>query len=188
MFGKKSSRDKLKSEINAGSMADIAFLLLIFFLVTTTIEVDKGILVKLPPWSDEEPETQKLKTRNVFSVLVNAQNQLLVRGELVDIKELRQKAKEFISNPTKREDLAEAPNMAIISLKNDRGTAYETYLLTYNELKAAYNELWNEEANKMYNKDFNDDMPAAEQDAIKKKIPFVISEAEPTNYADPAAN
>lgn len=184
MFGKKSSRDRMKSEINAGSMADIAFLLLIFFLVTTTIEVDKGILVKLPPWSDEPPEITKLKTRNVFSVLVNAQNQLLVRGEPVEIGELREKAKEFISNPKGQEDLAESPKNAIISLKNDRGTAYETYLLTYNELKAAYNELWNEEANKLYGKDFSDEMPFAEQKAIKTKIPFVISEAEPTAFGD----
>lgn len=184
MFGKKSSRDKLKSEINAGSMADIAFLLLIFFLVTTTIEVDKGILVKLPPWSDEEPEITQLKTRNVFSVLVNAQNQLLVRGELVDIKELRQKTKDFIANPERREDLAESPKNAIISLKNDRGTAYETYLLTYNELKAAYNELWNAEANKLFGTDFSEDMPFAQQKEIKEKIPFVISEAEPTSFGD----
>lgn len=184
MFGKKSSRSKLKSEINAGSMADIAFLLLIFFLVTTTIEVDKGILVKLPPWSDEPPEITKLKTRNVFSVLVNAQNQLLVRGEQVDIKELREKTKEFIANPERREDLAESPKNAIISLKNDRGTAYETYLLTYNELQAAYNELWNDEANKLYGTDYTDDMPFAQKKEIKTKIPFVISEAEPTSFGD----
>ena len=82
-------------EINAGSMADIAFLLLIFFLVTTTIEVDKGILVKLPPWSDEEPETQRLKDRNVFSVLVNAQNQLLVRGEPTQVGDLKERTKEL---------------------------------------------------------------------------------------------
>jgi biopolymer transport protein ExbD len=184
MFGKKSSRSKLKSEINAGSMADIAFLLLIFFLVTTTIEVDKGILVKLPPWSDEPPEITQLKTRNVFSVLVNAQNQLLVRGEQVNIKELREKAKEFIANPERRDDLAESPKNAIISLKNDRGTAYETYLLTYNELQAAYNELWDEEAMRLYNTEYTDDMPFAQKKAIKTKIPFVISEAEPTSFGD----
>ena len=81
----------MKNEINAGSMADIAFLLLIFFLVTTTIVEDKGITVKLPPWSEEEPDITKLKTRNVYSVLVNAQNQLLVRGEPMRIQELKDK-------------------------------------------------------------------------------------------------
>jgi biopolymer transport protein ExbD len=85
--------------INASSMADIAFLLLIFFLVTTTIDVDKGIRVKLPPWSDDEPDPLRLKTRNVFSVLVNANNELLVRGEPMEKADLRDKAKEFIMNP-----------------------------------------------------------------------------------------
>ena len=87
------ARDKLNNEINAGSMADIAFLLLIFFLVTTTIDVDKGVLVKLPPWSEEDPETLTLKKRNVFSVLVNADNALLVRGEPADVDELRERAR-----------------------------------------------------------------------------------------------
>ena len=76
---------RMKNEVNAGSMADIAFLLLIFFLVTTTIAEDKGIRVKLPPWSEEEPDVSQLKKRNVYSVLVNAQNQLLVRGEPMNI-------------------------------------------------------------------------------------------------------
>ena len=183
-MAKKSSRDRMSNEVNAGSMADIAFLLLIFFLVTTTIDVDKGILVKLPPWSEEEPDIQKLKDRNVFSVLVNAQNQLLVRGDLTDVDNLRERAKEFIANPMRRSDLSEAPNKAIISLKNDRGTAYETYLEVYNELTAAYNELWNEEAQKLYGTDYSEDLPFAQRKEIKTKIPFVISEAEPTAFGE----
>lgn len=183
-MAKVSTKDRLTNEINAGSMADIAFLLLIFFLVTTTIAEDKGILVKLPPWSDEPADIQQLKTRNVFSVLVNAQNELLVRGELVDIDDLREKTVEFISNPTRREDLSEAPNKAIISLKNDRGTNYRTYLEVYNELKGAYYELWDELSRKKYGEPYSDDMPVAKQKAIKDEIPFVISEAEPTNFGD----
>lgn len=174
----------MKNEINAGSMADIAFLLLIFFLVTTTIAEDKGILVKLPPWSDEKPDITQLKTRNVFSVLVNAQNQLLVRGEEVDIDDLRERTVEFISNPSSREDLSEAPNKAIISLKNDRGTNYRTYLEVYNELKGAYYELWDELSRKKFGIPYSDDMPIAQQKAIKDEIPFVISEAEPTNFGE----
>ena len=119
-MAKTKTRDRMNNEINAGSMADIAFLLLIFFLVTTTIAEDKGILVKLPPWSDDEPDITKLKERNVFSVLVNAQNQLLVREEPARIGQLRERTKEFIVNPSKRPDLAESPRNAIISLKNDR--------------------------------------------------------------------
>ena len=181
-MAKTSSRDRMKNEINAGSMADIAFLLLIFFLVTTTIVEDKGITVKLPPWSDVEPDPTKLKKRNTFSVLVNADNQLLVRGEIMQVSELREAAKIFISNPYKAEDMAERPDKAIISLKNDRGTQYVTYLEVYNELKGAYNELWNELAQKMYSVDYSDDLPRAWRVAIKKEIPMVLSEAEPTNF------
>lgn len=177
------ARDRLSNEINAGSMADIAFLLLIFFLVTTTIDVDKGVLVKLPPWSLEPPETMKLKERNVFSVLVNAENQLLVRGELEDIDDLREKAKEFIRNPDKQPNMAEDPTKAIISLKNDRGTEYKTYLEVYNELKAAYNELREEEAKRKYGKSF-EYLARDKQKEIRARIPLVLSEAEPTNFGE----
>ncbi|MFQ5445980.1 MAG: ExbD/TolR family protein [Saprospiraceae bacterium] len=171
-------------EINASSMADIAFLLLVFFLVTTTIDVERGITVRLPEWSEEPPEEIDLKQRNVFSVLVNAQNQLLVRKELVKIEDLREKAKEFIMNPNGDPELAEAPNTAIISLKNDRGTSYGTYIEVYNELKAAYNELWDEECQRLYQRHYSDDLPKDKKNKIKKRIPFVLSEAEPTSYGE----
>jgi biopolymer transport protein ExbD len=175
------SKDRLKNDINASSMADIAFLLLIFFLVTTTIVEDKGILVKLPPWSEDEPEIQKFKTRNVYSVLVNAQNQLLVRGQQMEIRDLREETKEFIANPTRREDLAESPKRAIISLKNDRGTNYKTYLEVYNELQAAYNELWEEESFRRYNIAY-ENLSNTNKRIIRNEFPLVISEAEPTSY------
>lgn len=183
-MAKTSSRDRMNNEINAGSMADIAFLLLIFFLVTTTIVEDKGITVKLPPWSEEEPDITRLKERNVYSVLVNAQNKLLVRGEPMRIQDLKDNAKEFIANPNKREDLSERPTKAIISLKNDRGTEYKTYLEVYNELKAAYNELWDELCQRKYGIPYSDDLPLAYRKAIKSEIPFVLSEAEPTNFGE----
>lgn len=182
MLKKKNNRNRLRNEINASSMADIAFLLLIFFLVTTQILEDKGILVKLPPWSEEDPETLKLLPRNVFSVLVNADNKLLVRGEPSEVKDLRQRAKEFILNPTQREDLAQSPTKAIISLKNDRGTNYRTYLEVYNELKGAYDELWDEECRRRYGKPYSEDLPLEIRRDIKAKIPMVLSEAEPTAY------
>ena len=192
-MAKKSSRDRLSNEVSAGSMADIAFLLLIFFLVTTTIDVDKGILVKLPPWSEEEPDIQKLNERNVFAVLVNAQNQLLVRNEEAQVGDLRERVKEFIMNPSNRSDLSEKPTKAIIMLKNDRGTAYETYLEVYNELRAAYNELWDTEAEKMYAAEFEkakgefSELPFAFRKEIRAKIPLVISEAEPTAFGEEGA-
>lgn len=185
MLNKKSSKSRLTNEINAGSMADIAFLLLIFFLVTTTIDVDKGISIKLPPWSEEEPETAKMKSRNIFPVLVNAQNQLLVRGEIANVADIRERAKEFISNPTKQEDLAEDPRKAIISLKNDRGTNYKTYLQVYNELKAAYSELWDETAQRKFGKSYEDlENDRAKQQEVRNEIPFVLSEAEATSFGD----
>jgi len=174
----------MNNEINAGSMADIAFLLLIFFLVTTTIVEDKGIMVKLPPWSEEEPDITKLKERDVFSVLVNAQNQLLVRGEPSNIDNLKDRAKEFIRNPQNRPDLAERPTKAIISLKNDRGTEYKTYLEVYNELKAAYNELWDELSRQKFGIPYSEDMAFAYKKAIREEIPFVLSEAEPTAFGE----
>ena len=179
----KSSRDRLKSEINAGSMADIAFLLLIFFLVTTQIVEDKGVLVKLPPWSYEEPQIQRLKDRNVYSILVNADNQLLVRGEPTKISELRAKTKIFIANPEGRPDMAERPDKGIVSLKNDRGTKYSVYLEVYNEIMAAYNELRNEEAQKRFHKEFDFLNPDQARE-IRTDIPLVLSEAEPTAYGE----
>jgi biopolymer transport protein ExbD len=153
-------------------------------LVTTTIVQDKGITVRLPPWSETPPDPTQLKSRNVFAVLVNSQNQLLVRGEPARIDELRQRAKEFITNPQKREDLAERPTRAIISLKNDRGTNYKTYLAVYNELKGAYNELWDEMSRRKYGIPYSEDMPFAYKKAIREEIPMVLSEAEPTAFGD----
>jgi len=182
-MGKTSSRDRMKNEINAGSMADIAFLLLIFFLVTTTIVEDKGVLVKLPPWSEEEPDPTEIKTRNVYSVLVNANNDLLVRDMPTKLSELRENAKEFIMNPKKRPDLAEKPTKAVISLKNDRGTKYGVYLEVYNELKAAYNELREEYAQRKYGSPYND-LSSDDRKKVRAVIPLVISEAEPTNFGE----
>ena len=179
---RRNKKERASTEINAGSMADIAFLLLIFFLVTTTINAEKGIPVKLPPWSEDEVDPTQLNTRNVYSVLVNLNNELLVRGEPMDIKTLRENAKEFILNPMARPDLAISPRKAIVSLKNDRGTSYETYLQVYNELKGAYNELWEEASQKKYQVSY-EALPNAGKQDIQKDIPLVISEAEPVDVA-----
>ena len=171
---------RLSSEVNAGSMADIAFLLLIFFLVTTTIDIDKGILVKLPKWEADPPKTDMLP-RNVFSIKVNRNNELLVEGELDRVDGIKAKVKEFVINPLKKSNLSMAPNKAVVSLQNDRGTSYTTYLGVYNEIKAAYNELWDEAANQKYGLAFSDLSKAAQKE-IKSKIPSVISESEPTEH------
>ena len=186
-------------EINAGSMADIAFLLLIFFLVSTTMDTDKGIIRILPPIPDEETKQEevKVKERNIFVVLVNRNNQLLVEGEPLDIKDLRKKAKEFIVNPYDDPDLpakewidvpyfgqVQVTKKHVISLQNDRGTSYEMYIAVQNEITAAYNELRDELSMRKFGvkfadlpKDENGNSP--EQEAIKEIYPMNISEAEP---------
>lgn len=171
----------MTSEINAGSMADIAFLLLIFFLVTTTINADKGLKMKLPPWSDEEVDPTQLNKRNVYAVLVNLNNDLLVRGEPMGITELRENAKEFIMNPNNRDDYAIDPTKAIISLKNDRGTNYKTYLEVLNELKGAYNEIWTDIAMDKYGKPYDEELPIPYKKEIQEIVPLIISEAEPVD-------
>ena len=172
---------RLNSEVNAGSMADIAFLLLIFFLVTTQIDFDKGILVKLPQWAEDNTPPLPIPDNNVFSIKVNRDNKLLIEGELGSVEGLKDQVKEFVLNPLKKETLATAPNKAVVSLQNDRGTSYTTYVGVYNEIKAAYNELWNEESNRRYGEVFAD-LPKAAQKEIRKKIPSVISESEPTEF------
>ncbi len=181
-------------EINAGSMADIAFLLLIFFLVATTMDVDSGLARRLPPWIDENTNEKppEVKRRNVFTVLINANNQLLVQNEWGDIRNLRKKAKEFIENANDDPELPEKEMLEIpffgqypvskqvISLQNDRGTKYEMYLKVQNELVAAYNELRNELAQRKFGKEYSK-LTQKQQEAINKIYPQRISEAEPKN-------
>ena len=182
-MAKKSVKDRMSNEINAGSMADIAFLLLIFFLVTTTIVEDKGVLVRLPPWSEEPADPSKFKTRNVFSILVNANNDLLVRLEPMRVADLRGNIKEFILNPLGRDDYAESPQDAVVSFKNDRGTKYKIYLEVYNEVKAAYDELRDEAASRKFGKMY-EFLSSEQKKEINEMIPLKLSEAEPTEFGD----
>lgn len=176
-------RSRLTPSINASSMADIAFLLLIFFLTTTEIVDEKGLLVKLPPWDPNVDKVVQPPPRNVFGVLVNDRDELLVKGERIALGELRARAKTFISNPEGLSTLPQNPKRAIISLKNDRGTSYATYLGVYNELQAAYNELWEEAAQERYGISFSQEMPREQRNAIRAAIPMVLSEAEPTDIS-----
>ncbi|WP_458627873.1 ExbD/TolR family protein [Winogradskyella sp. PC D3.3] len=154
-------------EVNAGSMADIAFLLLIFFLVTTTIEKDKGLLRSLPPIDETEVEPPVIKQKNLFTVNINRNNQLLVEEEEIPISQLRQAAIDFLDNGggtnpegescdyckgKRLEDSSDHPDKAIISMKHDRETTYEKYMDVQNELVAAYNFLREREAERLYRK------------------------------------
>ncbi|MGC1472108.1 MAG: biopolymer transporter ExbD [Psychroserpens sp.] len=140
-------------EVNAGSMADIAFLLLIFFLVTTTIPKDSGISRKLPPMEPPNDDEVVIKQKNIFTVLLNGKDQLLVEDELMELKDLRKAAMEFLDNGgdgscsyckgARNPKSSDNPDKAIISLKNERETSYAAYISVQNELVAAYNELRN---------------------------------------------
>ncbi len=149
-------------EVNAGSMADIAFLLLIFFLVTTTIETDTGISRKLPPM-EESDEDVIIRQKNIFTVLINGKDQLLVEDQLMELKDLRKAAIEFLDNGGGTGDEAcsyckgkrspsssDNPDKAVISLKNERETTYSTYISVQNELVAAYNDLRDRRAQELY--------------------------------------
>jgi hypothetical protein len=177
-------------EVNAGSMADIAFLLLIFFLVTTTIETDTGLNRKLPPIDDEQVEPPIIKEKNIFTVLINGKNQLLVEDELMELKDLRKAALEFLDNGggsgddacsyckgKKSSSSSDNPDKAIISLKNERETTYSTYISVQNELVAAYNMLRDRRAQELYGmsfaemeKDYDDVNYRGNKEKLKEKI------------------
>lgn len=188
--------------MNAGSMADIAFLLLIFFLVTTTIETDAGLDRMLPPI--EPPDTDVvIKQKNIFTVNINKNGQLLVEEELMDLKDLRSAAMAFLDNGgdgscnyckgKRDESSSDNPTKAIISLKNDRETKYGTYITVQNEIVGAYNDLRNRECQRLYGRDFtemeaqylNPETAPEIRDELKEKVqkiqdlfPQKFSEAE----------
>ena len=193
-------------EVNAGSMADIAFLLLIFFLVTTTIETDSGISRKLPPMQDEEVEPPIIKQKNIFQVIVNRNNQLLVEDELMQLEELRDAAIKFLDNGGGVGEEActycqgagdpgssDNPTKAVIMLVNDRATEYGTYIAVQNELVAAYNDLRDRSAQRLFGKafqkmeaDYDDVNYSGNKETLKEQIeqirdmwPQKLSEAEP---------
>jgi biopolymer transport protein ExbD len=177
-------------EIPSASLADIAFMLLIFFLVTTTMDVDSGLERRLPQWVDQIDETPQINERNVFAVLVNRNNDLLVEGEYADIGDLRERTKEFMANPYDAANLPEKEpkeipyfgevmvTKGVISLRNDLDTRYGTYLAVLNELVGAINELRDELAKQQFGKSYKD-LESDQQIAIREIYPYKISEAEP---------
>ena len=197
-------------EVNAGSMADIAFLLLIFFLVTTTIETDSGLNRKLPPMEDVV-DPPIIKERNIFTVVVNKYNQLLVEEKPLELVNLREEAVKFLDNGggkgeeacdyclgDRDPDSSDNPDKAVISLKNDRETDYKVYIAVQNELVAAYNVLRNREFKRLNpslgldfvqaNKIYNDPRTSiSEKERLKPLLgevkllfPQKLSEAEPS--------
>lgn len=183
-------------------MADIAFLLLIFFLVTTTIETDAGLDRMLPPIEPPDQDVV-IKQKNIFTVNINKNGQLLVEENLMDLKDLREAAMAFLDNGgdgtcnyckgRKDESSSDNPTKAIISLKNDRETKYGTYITVQNELVGAYNDLRNRESQRLFGRDFtemeaeylNPETASEIRDELKEKVeqvqglfPQKLSEAE----------
>lgn len=182
-------------EVNAGSMADIAFLLLIFFLVTTTIEKDSGIPTQLPPLDQEAPEIN-IKQKNIFQVSINKNNQVFVEtageGKVVELKDLRQMAIAFIDNGggtdkdgnrcdyckgARKSNSSDHPSKAIVSLQNDGETSYGSFVQVKNELMGAFNDLRDRESMRLYNEpyekivsDYQDNPFAKNRDKLKGKV------------------
>ncbi len=178
-------------EIPTASMADIAFMLLIFFLVATTMDVDTGLSRILPPMPQEEDQKPPdVKERNIFIVLIDRLDRLMVEGQLTEVGDLKAKTKEFIANPQDLTSLPEKEEIEIdflgvipvskqiISLQNDRGTSYGMYIKVQNELAAAYTELRDEFALQKFGMKF-DALDEDRQEAVRKVYPMRISEAEP---------
>jgi len=177
-------------EINASSMADIAFLLLIFFLVTVTMDVDTGITRKLPPPIEDDSKVD-FNQRNIFEVLVNSANQLLVEGKEGNLATLKEDTKHFFLNPANEINLPEKKlenidlmgevfvSKGVVSLKNDRGTSYEMYIKVQNELTRAFQEMRDELSVEKFGVKYNDLTDPQKQEAVQAVIPIAISEAEP---------
>ena len=183
--------------INSSSTADIAFMLLIFFLTTTSMDTDKGLARRLPPPPDPNMQQDNIivKERNILQVRINKDNQLMVGSDYMEVAQLRAKAKEFIANPNDDANLPEKhvknipllggncmiTEKHVISVTNDVGTSYQVYIDVQNELVAAYNELREELAKERFGKSYlecNED----EQKAVRDFYPQKISEAEPKKY------
>lgn len=195
--------DKRKTpDINAGSQADIAFLLLIFFLVATTMNTDTGLTRMLPPMppEDQKQEEIKVKERNLFLVLISGSGNIMAgvpgKQELITLGQLKDKAKEFITNPFDDENLPEKIDKEItlpdgstwvypvsegvVSLQTTRDTNYQSYIMVQNELTRAFNEVRDEVAIRKFGSKYSE-LTEDERNAVAKAVPLKISEAEPRN-------
>lgn len=182
--------------LNASSTADISFILLIFFLITTSMDTDSGLARRLPqpPDPDQEDAEIDVKERNVLNVRLNAAGALMINSDVSDIKELRARAKEFVKNENDLSSLPEkhvkeiellgpcyVTDKHVISVQTDRGTPYEIYFEVQNELVAAYNELREELAKAKFGRSY-EYLTDEQKVAVRAYYPQKISEAEPKNY------
>lgn len=173
-------------------MADIAFLLLIFFLVATTMNTDSGINRILPPWQENNEDVPEVHERNIMQVKVDMANRIQAQGEVIQIWQLKDMAKEFLQNPANDENMPEKEvkeiamigaypvSKGIISLQNDRGTSYDMYISVQNELTRALNEIRDEVSMQYFGETFLK-LDDSRRKLIQEAVPTAISEAEPKN-------
>ena len=187
---------KKTPEINSSSTADMAFLLLCFFMMTTTMDQDKGLQRRLPPMPDpnQKAEDQKVNRRNIIVVKINSADRLFAGTEPMDVSQLKDKIKEFLSNPANDPSLPEreekeiegfGPCMVskgVISLQNDRGTSYQAYIAVQNELVKAVNELRDEFAIANFGQVYIK-CDEEQQKIVREAVPQKISEAEPKDVS-----
>ena len=187
---------KKTPEINSSSTADIAFLLLCYFLMTTTMDQDMGLQRRLPPMPDknQKVEDQKVNRRNIIVVKINSADRLLAGIEPMHVSQLKDKIKEFLTNPANDANLPEKEEIdiegygpcmvskGVISLQNDRGTSYQAYMAVQNELVKAVNELRDEWAMANYGKAYLK-LDEDQQGIVRKAVPQNISEAEPKDVS-----
>lgn len=179
-------------QINASSQADIAFLLLVFFLITTTMDVDKGLRRRLPPMQENQQQQQDIKVnrRNVVIVKINSQDRVMVGTQPADVSQIKDKIVEFITNPTDDPNMPEKEvknikgfgsypvSKGVVSLQNDKGTLYNSYIQVQNEIVKAFNEMRDQFAMQNYGKKYAR-LDEEHQKIVKDAIPQNISEAEP---------
>ncbi|MDR0995005.1 MAG: biopolymer transporter ExbD [Tannerella sp.] len=191
------AKKKKVPELNGTSSADIAFIMLLFFLLTSSMNTDRGLARKLPPPvpKDQKQDKVDVKKRNMLVVLINSGNEVSVNYQPIQLSELKDRVKQFIVNADNDPSLPEkveedvpyfgkvmVTKNHVISLQNDRGTSYQKYIDVQNELVRAYNELRDQLSESKFGKKF-DDLTEDQQDAVQKIYPQKISEAEPKNYA-----
>ncbi len=187
----KPRKKRVQEEVNSSSMADIAFLLLIFFLVSTEMPNEKGLNFTLPKKQDKnevEVVETKINKRNVFGVIVNSNNDVLAKEEPVKIEDLRAKAIAFITNEGKDENLSDDPSKAIITLRIDRGTKYQTYIEVQDALLGAYNKIWADylgmSEQRFLALDDKNHEHVAMKSRARKAFPFLLSKMEPNDFGN----
>lgn len=181
MAGLLNKKKRAEAEIPTSSMADIAFLLLIFFLVTTTIDVDTGIGMTLPPELDPEVEPPPVKERNILKILINEQGMVMVEDKPSAVNLIRQEVVTHVTNEGVNPLYAERPDKAVVSIKTDRATPYDMYIQTLDEVWMAYFEIWDGEARNLGSPDYKTyvDNLGGGENMVRDKYPAGISLAEP---------